>query len=191
MGIGVDPHGGTDPNSGNVIWNIKSLGDSGYPKETWLKFEINNTIAQSDHITLFIYIWGKWHPGTNAYFDDVVVWNSTTIGSGGLAPKLTKTEIPKKSLLGQNYPNPFSKGTYIPFSLSRRVKVKIQLYNIQGQLIKTFDLGYKEAGLYIDKGKSVYWNGINESGKKVANGVYIYKIEAGDFISSKKMAIIR
>ena len=75
----------------------------------------------------------------------------------------------------------------MPYQLADDANVAIRIYNTQGQLIRTLDLGYRLAGFYTTMEKAACWNGRDESGEDVASGVYFYTIEAGDFAATKKM----
>ncbi len=89
--------------------------------------------------------------------------------------------------LRQNYPNPFNPSTTIEFSIPKRVNVKLVIYDISGRVVRTLidDKEY-EPGLY-----RVEWNGKNDYGEYVASGIYLYKLQAGDFVSTKKMVLMR
>jgi hypothetical protein len=98
--------------------------------------------------------------------------------------------IPSQSSLLQNYPNPFNPVTWIPYSLKDGSDfVNIKIYSANGQLIRTLDLGRKDAGVYASQSKAAYWDGKNESGEKVASGAYFYSIKAGDFTAIRKMLV--
>lgn len=99
--------------------------------------------------------------------------------------------IPKQTLLLPNYPNPFNPETWIPYQLSSDSDVSIDIYNLNGQLIRSLKLGYKQAGFYINKENAAYWDGKNESGEPISSGVYFYTIRTGDFVSTRKMTILR
>ncbi len=96
---------------------------------------------------------------------------------------------PSNTCLLQNYPNPFNPETWIPFQLAEKCNVKLQIYDIHGKIIRTFDLGNQPAGIYTTKDKAVYWDGRNEDGEIVSSGIYFYEIQAGNFSSIKKMII--
>jgi len=106
------------------------------------------------------------------------------------APALTNAPQDKPSL-EQNYPNPFNPETWIPYKLTDGANVKIQIYNVAGKLVRILDLGYKDAGSYLERKKAAYWNGRNELGEQVASGVYFYIMKAGKFTATKKMVITR
>lgn len=99
--------------------------------------------------------------------------------------------IPKANRLLSNYPNPFNPETWIPFELANDSDVTIRIYDVNGRLIRTLNLGNLPAGLYRSKHRAVYWNGKTETGEQVASGMYFYTIHAGNFQATKKMCIIR
>lgn len=88
--------------------------------------------------------------------------------------------------LEQNYPNPFNPVTQIEYTLPRRSYVQISIYNILGRNVRTLVNREKSAGIH-----SVTWDGIDEVGNTVSSGVYFYKLIAGDFVSSKKMLLLK
>ena len=88
--------------------------------------------------------------------------------------------------LGDNYPNPFNPITHIEFNMPSRDKVIFNVYDLKGRLVKQILYNDQPAG----KNKIV-WSGINEEGRKVSSGIYIYSIEAGDFSAKKKMVLLK
>jgi|GEM_PF-2984882 len=100
-----------------------------------------------------------------------------------------RQSIPKRTDVFQNYPNPFNPETWIPFQLAESTEVKITIYNTAGLLIRTLDLGHKEAGIYKDRSFAAYWDGRSNYGEEVASGIYFYRIQAGDFNSVVKMIL--
>ena len=88
---------------------------------------------------------------------------------------------PKKFELSQNYPNPFNPITTIRFSLPEAGNVKLTLFNILGQEIKTIVNEYKESGVHT----------INFDASELNSGMYIYKIEAGTFVQTRKMTLVK
>ena len=91
----------------------------------------------------------------------------------------------------QNYPNPFNPETWIPFQLAEEADVLIKIYDVGGNLIRTFDFGKLPAGFYVEKDRAVHWNGKNNAGEKVSSGVYFYRIHAGDFTAVCKMVVMK
>ncbi|MBD3180760.1 T9SS type A sorting domain-containing protein [Candidatus Poribacteria bacterium] len=91
--------------------------------------------------------------------------------------------------LGQNFPNPFNPETWIPYQLAEASQVFINIYNTNGRLIRTLDLGLKERGFYTDKTGSAYWDGTDSSGQKVSSGVYFYNIQTKGYTATGKMLL--
>ena len=96
------------------------------------------------------------------------------------------SEMPKEYKLFNNYPNPFNPSTTIKYSIPKVSNVKIQVYNMMGQLIKTLVNETKAPGFY-----NVLWNGTNENNSKVASGIYFYKFESENFVANNKMILIK
>jgi hypothetical protein len=84
-------------------------------------------------------------------------------------------EAPVK--LWQNFPNPFLDKTWLPYVLKERRDLRINLYDSHGRLIRVVKEGEKEPGFYIKSGEAAYWDGKNEAGEKVADGIYFYSIQ--------------
>lgn len=93
-----------------------------------------------------------------------------------------KQNIPLVYNLSQNYPNPFNPTTKINYELPLNTKVNIVIYDILGrEVMRLVNNEFKQAGRY-----TVEFNGQN-----YASGVYFYRIEAGNFIQSKKMVLVK
>ncbi|MFC1563744.1 beta-propeller fold lactonase family protein [candidate division KSB1 bacterium] len=93
---------------------------------------------------------------------------------------------PEKFELHQNYPNPFNPVTTIKFEIPRPGRVVIRVYNVLGQEVKT--IVNKD---YMPGFHRVRWNGVNNFGRRVSTGMYIYRIIYGNNVISKKMVIIK
>ncbi|MFH1685995.1 MAG: FlgD immunoglobulin-like domain containing protein [bacterium] len=94
--------------------------------------------------------------------------------------------LPERFSLAQNFPNPFNSTTSIEYDLPISSDVTIDLYNMLGQKVRTLVDGYKAAGYY-----TVEWDGKTSSGRAVATGVYLYRIQAGSFVKTKKMILLK
>jgi hypothetical protein len=99
--------------------------------------------------------------------------------------------VPKRSVLLQNYPNPFNPETWVPYRIAKAGDVTVNIYNVAGQLIRTLELGHREAGSYTVKERAAYWDGRNITGERVASGVYFYNIQSGSFHAIKRMVIVK
>ena len=98
---------------------------------------------------------------------------------------------PNYTVLLQNHPNPFNPETWLPFQLAEDALVTISIYNTQGRLVRTLSLAHRSAGIYATKGKSAYWDGRDNSGQKVASGVYFYTLQSGTFTATRRMVITK
>jgi len=99
--------------------------------------------------------------------------------------------VPLKTRLRANYPNPFNPETWIPFELAEDANIKVEIYDTTGRIIRTLDLGYRPAGHYLDRSAAAHWDGHNFSGERVASGVYLYRLIAGNFSAIRRMVILK
>ena len=89
--------------------------------------------------------------------------------------------------LYQNYPNPFNPATTITYQLKEKSNVTLEIYDILGERVMSV-----VNNVVQDPGQHyAVWDGRNSSGEKVASGIYIYRLRAQDFISSKKMILLK
>jgi hypothetical protein len=93
--------------------------------------------------------------------------------------------------LGNNFPNPFNPETWIPFSIAKEADVTIYIYDMQGQLVRSLDLGHRPTGRYFTKERAAHWDGRNDHGERVASGPYFYYLQAGDFKATRKLVIAK
>lgn len=91
------------------------------------------------------------------------------------------SEMPGEFALNQNYPNPFNPATIIKYSVPQAVYVQLKVYDILGREVTTLVNGNREAGNYE----------VSFDGSKLTSGLYIYRLTAGNFISTKKMLMIK
>ena len=100
--------------------------------------------------------------------------------------KLDENPIPENFSLDQNYPNPFNNTTVIKYSVPENSDISLVIYDILGnQIIKTKNNNVKP-GVYSFK-----WKGNNSNGLKVATGLYFYQLKTNNFISTKKMLLVK
>ncbi len=95
--------------------------------------------------------------------------------------------VPTTWRLGSNVPNPFNPTTRISFDVPDARLVNLVIFDISGRLVRTL----VDGELLQSKSHSREWNGTNDSGQKVAAGVYFYRMEAGDFIETKRMTLLK
>jgi len=107
------------------------------------------------------------------------VWKFKTGPGNGL--QAIGNEIPNEFKLIQNYPNPFNPITKIKFDLPKNVNVKLTIYDMLGREIETLVNEQLNAGSYE----------VNWDGTKYTSGVYYYRLNAGDFVETKKMILVK
>ena len=98
---------------------------------------------------------------------------------------------PTATVLLPNYPNPFTPGTWIPYKLAEPEDVRVEIYAADGKVVRTLELGHQSAGSYIGPERAAYWAGRTNNGELVANGVYFYHLQAGNFSEIRRMAIVK
>lgn len=94
--------------------------------------------------------------------------------------------LPKEFSLAQNYPNPFNPTTSIDFAIPKATNVRLEVYNVLGQNVRTLVDEFLTAGQ-----KRVEWDGLDDSGRPVSSGVYLYRIAADEFSQTKKMMLLK
>ena len=104
----------------------------------------------------------------------------------GLRKGTISDNLPSRFCLYQNFPNPFNSSTTIQFDLPKAGAVKIEVFNILGQRVKTLINDYKSPGHHL-----VVWNGENESGDAIASGIYLYRIETTNNSDVKKLLLLK
>jgi hypothetical protein len=100
--------------------------------------------------------------------------------------KLIDNTVPQTYSLDQNYPNPFNPTTVIKYTIPKEGSVKIQVFDITGRLVTTLVNANEATGTY-----SVTWDGRNSGGQAVSSGIYLYRLQANDFVSVKKMVMLK
>ena len=93
---------------------------------------------------------------------------------------------PEKFTIHQNYPNPFNPVTTLRYDLPETGLVKITIYDMLGRQVKTLINQRQNAGY-----KSVIWDATNDFGKPVSAGIYLYQIQAGEYMQTKKMVLLK
>ena len=151
---------GLDENLKIAVLKVKSKTDY----LTWeeLKFEIINVAANISR---------------GEYFSLVV--ENATLNS-------VPFESPKDFQLYQNYPNPFNMATKISYTLPSENWVKVSVFNLLGQEVRTLVDMKQNAGWH-----TVHWNGRNNNEEMMPSGIYLVKMKAGHFTARRKMILAR
>lgn len=174
--------------------------------DTWQPVEVivdlTNDLAQFHFNGLMVHSW-TWTAGASGggsplrldandffgatandemYVDDYAIEDITGIvgiGNNG-------SPVVDEFALHQNYPNPFNPSTTIAYTLKENANVTLKIYNMLGQEVKTLVSAHQAAGV-----KEVAWDGTNNAGAQVASGIYIYRLEANDFVASRRMLLMK
>lgn len=94
--------------------------------------------------------------------------------------------VPLETRLIGNFPNPCNPSTVIKYSIGKPGTVKLNIYNIQGQKIRTLVNNRQEPGVY-----DVRWDGSDDRGNHAASGMYLYRLETGGYATSKKIMLVQ
>lgn len=140
--------------------------------------------------------------GTNVYVGLVVTahnngaLNTSTFDNVSLTGTLSKPTLASLGqveetvrdtfFVAQNFPNPFNPVTTISYSVPVATQIKLTIFNVMGQEIRTLVNAEQVSGKY-----QVVWNGKDEFGRQVASGIYLYRLVAGDFVDTRKMLILK
>ena len=113
----------------------------------------------------------------------------------GLVPDIVHTSVQKRAVrtanlalefeLAQNTPNPFRPSTTIRFALPQARTVDLRVYDLTGRAVKTLAAGALEPGLH-----TLQWDGTSDRGKRLASGVYFYRLVAGNDRAEKKLVLV-
>lgn len=159
-----------------TTWINQLLSDSSFTAQ-----EPNSDVRFGDYISVdafggkVIPVWTDQRQG----YPNQEIYSATLSGLIAVSP--VSSEVPVSFALYQNYPNPFNPQTRINFDIPKSSFVTIRLFDILGREVKTLVSQSLNAGKYFTE-----LNANNISG-----GVYFYKIEAGEFIDSKKLIIVK
>lgn len=121
---------------------------------------------------------------------DGTVFDSFSLHSG-IDEDTNPERIPYFFKVSQNHPNPFTNKTEISYELPAITHITINVYNLVGQLVRTLEDSYKEAGYY-----TITWDGKNEDGIRLKNGIYFCNVKAiikneENLVDTKKMLLVR
>ena len=113
-------------------------------------------------------------------------FNDGWIGGRLASPEILPSAQPLVFALHANVPNPFNPETTIFFDLPQKNIVRLEVFNILGQRVRTLVHGPREAGYY-----QATWEGKDEHGRELSSGIYIYRLTSGGFVESRRMVLLR
>jgi hypothetical protein len=159
----------------DTAWYFNPSGGSLYPPAWPLTENLSYTNSTLMHGGTDGFAVGdlNWFPSQKSQ------WEVTDV-------KQIRTSVPDKFTLGNNYPNPFNPTTTFNFSIAKSGLVRIAVYNVLGQKIKTLIDKQMQAGNY-----KATWDGTDNFGSHVSSGVYFYRLESHSFSVTKKMILMK
>jgi hypothetical protein len=156
-------------------------------------FVSSATTTYAVDITSHTIVWFVSHGGQMTIANDILYIASDDGTLYAFASDPTDVEdptaaeaLPTYYSLSQNHPNPFNPSTVISYALPQKSHVELAIYNILGQEVITLIDTDKPAGEY-----EATWTGRDTRGKPVSSGVYFYRLKASDFVSSRKMLLLK
>jgi len=162
--------------------------NAGMLKDIYLYLRQSTSTAKSVDVNYFIIFEDDVYKYSMPMYADklVTLKKKITLQDDGITALRDPNAIPTVFSLDQNYPNPFNPSTTINYALPKESNVKITIYNVLGQPVRTL-VNERQAASY----QSVVWDGKNDKGMTVSSGTYIYIITAGDFVQTKKMNLLK
>ena len=92
-----------------------------------------------------------------------------------------KQDIPREFSLSQNYPNPFNPSTRITYGLPKKVDVRLELFDLLGQRV----------ALLVDEEEDMGWHGVLLQTSRLGSGVYFYRLQAGTFVDTRRLMVLK
>jgi hypothetical protein len=158
----------------------------------WIRLlATGGVISPSDQFDIPVKLYGNATPGDTAYViistnDPALPVTSVEVIRTMVVGINEQKAVPVTFAISQNYPNPFNPTTSIKYQLPQTSDVRLLIYNVLGQQVRTLVNGTIEAGYH-----SVVWDGRNDAGEGVASGVYIYRFEAAEFTRTMKLMLLK
>lgn len=186
----LGPTVSNDPSDGIKLYDCKMLSAESEIIEfivpqlpadarTWVTLRVmdaQGNFSQNPFLVEAVHI-AEEHVDTPPFADEPLELKIVTLGQV------------KRTALFQNFPNPFNPETWLPYQLARDANVHIAIYDANGTLVRLLDLDWQAAGFYTDRARAAHWDGRNNNGEFVANGIYFYTLSAGGFTATRKMLV--
>ena len=146
--------------------------------------KINRQLIPGRRDGQYVFVDDRVEAGGRYYYklEDIALDGQVTLHG----PVSVDVAAPQEFVLQQNYPNPFNPTTQIRYELPKAGHVVLSIYNSLGQEVRRLVDREQPAGYHL-----VTWNGRDQNSKPVPTGVYHYRLQSGDFVSTKKMTIAK
>ncbi len=156
---------------GDTLWT-RAYGGTGTDKGYYVQLTLDGNYIMTGETTSY---------GGGDY--DVLL---IKVGGEGTGIEDDQPILTRPCVLSQNYPNPFNPSTIISYDLPRASDVGMNIYDLSGRRVKTLVSGIQAAGAH-----RVIWDGRSDKGEDAASGVYVYSLDAGGHVQTRKMVLTR
>ncbi|MFH1007483.1 MAG: two-component regulator propeller domain-containing protein, partial [Candidatus Latescibacterota bacterium] len=162
------------------IWAGGNNGLNSFDGSDWKRWTTEHGLVSNNVLLLLADASGRLWVGTDK---GLSMYSARTTG---IAVPDQETALPRSLVLSPNYPNPFNSTTMIRFEVPATEKVRLILYNVLGQQVRTLVDAKHTAGTY-----AVRWDGKDDAGREVGSGLYMARIEAGGSVRVRKLMLLR
>jgi hypothetical protein len=167
---------------------VQSLVDKSY---SWIaRFDRDGNYLDSPvPLGAFTYLYGAMAAFPSVLRDPQAVYSPPPNGGdgdGGPQTAEVNSLLPRVYTLGQSIPNPANGSLKIDYALPKESQVSLRVYNVMGQLVRALREGKEKPGFY-----KAEWDGKDQQGHRVSSGVYLYRMEAGEFRKTRKLVVVR
>ena len=118
--------------------------------------------------------------------DNIIYFDNISFYSNSVGVDNRNETFPQGFALEQNFPNPFNPTTTLRFDLPEVSDATVTIFNMLGQKVRVFNMNDTPAGYH-----SVTWDATNDLGEQVGAGVYLYQLQAKDFVKTRKMVLLK
>ena len=178
----------------DVVFLVNLLCHNGMPPSPLGNGDVNADCVidmnDVDHLTAYIFESGE--PPLDCVCGNPAIGTcetgqrSISESDQGIVVEKDLEVVPSEFGLWQNQPNPFNPATLISFSLPAEAMVRLEIYNLSGEKVRTLVDGSYGRGVH-----TVIWDGTDSAGSSVSAGVYLYTITSNDFTQTRKMMLIK
>jgi len=185
--FGRGPHSTVWTGNKMIVWGgfngyfMNSGGLYDPAGDYWVQTTMDNVpLLRSTHTAVWtgnkMIIWGGAGPNSNILNSGGVYSNDSLIGIHSVS-----SQIPKSYVLEQNFPNPFNPTTKIDFQITEVGMASLKIYDVLGRVVAILVNEQLKPGSYE----------VSFDGSNVASGMYFYKLQAGSFVETKKMVLLK
>ncbi len=161
------------------VWTPVSI-----PAE-WLNARPESKFDVDYYVPLPAFIKALHFQSTSPVFLDEVRLSPPQMKSA-TAVATEEAATPDRFALRQNYPNPFNAASIIPYQVPREERVRLVIYNMLGQPVRTLVDDMQPSGAY-----HAVWNGLDSASREAASGIYLYRLQAGSFVQTRRLVLLR